>query len=165
MQLLLGGHTKETDEWVEEWFEVDGFTETELEELLENFYDDNEVDEVNIEDSEGFFQYSENLVSSRIVDLEELAEVIEKIEVHGEAFTVFAENNSREEWKNFEEAFRGEFDSITDFAQEFISECYELAESLHPYFDFEGFGEDLVSDGCYSSVESETGTVFIFTDY
>ena len=51
-----------------------------------------------------------------------------------------------------EEAYQGEFDNMTRFAEHLVDECDmlgEMPENLRNYFDYELFGRDLVLGGDY----------------
>ena len=55
-----------------------------------------------------------------------------------------------------------DFASEEDFATEQFDSCHEVPERLQPYIDYEIYQKELFMGGCYSSRDSETGTVFIF---
>ena len=167
MEILLAAYDESLEIVTSEWYTVDGCTENDLKAIFELFKSENNLyveEEVLIEDSLGFYQYSSNLKANMSVDLEELALVIKNIGKYGEAWTHFAKETHKDNWIYFENAFQAEFDSIEAFAENLLEE--DLPNYLWGYFDFSEFGNSLISNGEYYTVNSEESTIFVFShDY
>ena len=89
-----------------------------------------------------------------------LAEVLEYNEENYfypvEALTAFYENLDSGEYepdevlRDFEDSYAGVYDSLEDYAYEFLESCGDLdcvEESLRRYFDYQSYGRDLVLGG------------------
>jgi len=65
---------------------------------------------------------------------------------------------------DFDEAFIGEYDSIEDWAQEYIESTGELKGSdlLARYFDYEAFAHDCETGGDVWTADVLGGGVFVF---
>jgi antirestriction protein len=78
--------------------------------------------------------------------LDRVAGLAELIEEHGEAFIAYAENIGDDATGDgFQEAYQGEFDSLADWAEEFMESTGGLEaipENLRYYFDYEAYGRD-----------------------
>ena len=48
--------------------------------------------------------------------------------------------------KDFEEAYQGTFESMTDFAEDLLTSIYSIDSGILPYIDFESAGEDISAD-------------------
>lgn len=65
--------------------------------------------------------------------------------------------------ENFRDAFRGEYPSMADYAEELTRECYgEIPEHLDHFIDWEAMGRDMEMND-YFSVDTDGG-VFVFTN-
>lgn len=77
---------------------------------------------------------------------ERVAELAELIEEHGEAFIAYAENiGDGADAEGFQEAYQGEFDTLADWAEQFLEDTgglSEMPEHLRNYFDFDAYGRD-----------------------
>ena len=65
-----------------------------------------------------------------------------------------------------EEAYCGEYDSLTDYAEQYIDDCYAdslkgLPEFIRYHIDYEGIARDMELGGDVFSLESE-GKVHVF---
>jgi antirestriction protein len=65
-----------------------------------------------------------------------------------------------------EEGYRGEFDSLTDYAEELIEDCYSdvlknLPDFIRYHIDFEGIARDMELNGDVLMFECE-GKVHVF---
>jgi antirestriction protein len=65
-----------------------------------------------------------------------------------------------------EEAYCGKYDSLTDYAEQFIDDCYsdslkDLPEFIRYRIDYEGIGRDMELGGDVFTLESE-GKVHVF---
>lgn len=63
--------------------------------------------------------------------------------------------------QDIQDKFRGKFDNMTVYAEQFIDDCYDVSKmgSLANYIDYEKFGRDLAYD---LDVIEHNGYVFIF---
>ena len=93
-----------------------------------------------------------------------VAELGSMIEEHGPAFAVWADyqgvGEANEE--NFEDAYHGEWDSETAYAEDSFNSCEEVPDHLADYIDYEKYANDLFMSDCFS-VESGNGTVYVFS--
>jgi hypothetical protein len=164
MEIFLTAYDNSSYNIASEWYTVDTCTEEDLTAIFSLFRSENNLNEnylVSIESSIGFYAYSDNLLPNKIVDLEELALVIKNIGNYGEAWTHFAEKTHKDNWIYFERAFYGEFDSVGAFVENWLEE--DLPNYLWGYFDFSKFGNSLISNGEYYTVNSEESTIFVFS--
>lgn len=109
------------------------------------------ADEWAIHDYElGGIKISEN------ESIEKIVEIVELLSEHGEAFADYVEyvgldNATSEE---FQDAYRGQYDSEEAFAEELLDETGELdaiPENLRYYFDYEKYARDLFIDNFWMS--------------
>lgn len=142
---------------VGDWFDVDSDLPDNIAKLLER----TGGEEWAIHDHEGFCGYDvgEN------PDLDELVHIAEMLEEHGPAIAAYFEHVGGD-WdvSNFEDHYHGEWDSEVAYAEDLFDECYlrDVPESVRGYIDYEKWARDLfLSD--YFSVESDCGTVYIFS--
>ncbi|KQR82857.1 hypothetical protein ASF98_02320 [Arthrobacter sp. Leaf337] len=121
-----------------------------------------------IHDYEGFG----NKRLSEYERIEDVAALAEGIEQHGEAFTAWVDYTGLdpEDWHHFDDAYLGEFDSLTAYAEQMIDDLgwrdeveKYLPESLQPYvkIDAEAMAEDMRLNGEIYSVESDSG-IYVF---
>ncbi len=125
------------------------------------------AEEWAIHDYEGFgnFQVPEYEA------LEWVSAVATGIAEHGGAFAAFAAfvNDEPEGLKQFEEAYRGHWDSLTDYAESLLDDLgatevlEQVPEWLQPYVELDsaGFARDLELGGDIRAVEGDGG-VWIF---
>lgn len=124
-----------------------------------------------IHDYEGFG----NKRLSEYERIEDVAALAEGIEQHGEAFAAWVDYSGLEpeDWHHFEEAYLGEFDSLTSYAEQIIDDLgwrdeieKILPESLQPYvtIDAEQMAEDMRLNGEIYSVESDSG-IYVFNSH
>ena len=85
--------------------------------------------------------------------LDDLWSLHEAIEEHGDAYLDYCQyvGIRYATPEGFEEAYQGEYNSMTDFAEELFDELYlhEIPEHLHYYIDYEKFARDLECSGDY----------------
>jgi antirestriction protein len=108
---------------------------------------------------------------SEFADIQSVAEVASLIEEHGEVFAELLGHlgglSSLEEAKRYmEEGYRGAFDRVEDFVQEFIEDCYgdvlsKLPEFLRYHIDYEGITHDMECGGDIFTVNCG-GQVHVF---
>jgi antirestriction protein len=67
-----------------------------------------------------------------------------------------------------EEAYLGEFDSLEDYAREYIESTgmlHDVPETIANYFDYESFGRDLQLGGDVWTAESPDNRLFVFNNH
>ena len=60
------------------------------------------------------------------------------------------EDNLEEELKNCEEAFLGNYNSVEDYAYQFVEDCGlldNMPDNLKAYFDYKAYARDMVLSG------------------
>lgn len=119
-----------------------------------------DAEEFAIHDFEGF----ESFNIREYQDIDEVAQLAQAIAKHGAAFAAYAGSVGVEEAiEHFEEAFQGEFDSMSDFAYDLMDstgQLEEIPQHLRNYFDYEAFGRDLELGGDYSHIDG-----FVFNNH
>jgi len=128
-----------------------------------------DAEEWAIHDYEGFGP----LRLDEFESLEVVAKVAAGIAKHGEVFAVWANYVGLDSdlLDGFEDAYTGEYDSGADFAEEMLAELGllepligQLPEDLRSYvqIDYQGYFDDLVSNGQIAAVASRGGGVYVF---
>ena len=117
------------------------------------------AEEWAIHDYEGFC----GLRLSEYEDITKVAEMAALLEEHGEAWGRFAEYEGIEyaTQERFEEAYRGQWDSEEDFAEDLAQETMEIPKHLECYIDYERLARDLFINDYYSA-EGEGRKVYVF---
>jgi len=116
-----------------------------------------DAEEWAFHDSEYWGDYS----VSEHDDIDELTEIGRCIEEHGEAFAAYVENIGGDaDEAGFEEAYCGEWDSETDYAENYMDDCYDVPDYLASYIDYDAITRDLFC-GDYYSVDGGAG-VYVF---
>lgn len=116
-----------------------------------------------IHDSEGFYGISID-ESMSLADVSALAQALEE---HGEPFALYL-YNFNVDYANpavFEDAYAGAWDSLEDFAANYLDETGVLdtvPETLRGYFDYKAFARDMVIGGDVWSERGSDGTVHVF---
>jgi len=99
-------------------------------------------------------------------DLDELCELVEAIEEHGEAFLAWHNEDPRyNNASDFKEKYLGEFDSLADHVQEYWEGNGFKAEPWpHPsnYIDWESMANDWERGGDVTTIRNKNGKVWIF---
>jgi antirestriction protein len=126
------------------------------------------AEEWAIHDYEGFGQAQ----LSEYESLERVGLIACGIAEHGEAFAAWAAicGNDEEALERFEDVYFGNWPSLADYAQDFLSDLgldtltEGLPEWIQPYLklDVEGFARDLELGGDVTSVEAPDGSVWVF---
>jgi antirestriction protein len=102
-----------------------------------------EAEEWAVHDLEGLGDITEH-------DIEELCELAEGADQYGEAYLLFVENYGNSLISEFQDSYRGEFNSEVDYAYELI-ESTGMLDGVDPsiarYFDYESFARDMFMDG------------------
>jgi antirestriction protein len=107
-------------------------------------------------------------------DLTTVSRVARGIIAHGPAFAAWVEltGTEPEMLDEFETAYLGRWDTITDYAQrraadsgylELLGQAVPAHLKPYVYFDFEAFGWDLISSGEVLSAEAPEGGVWLFS--
>lgn len=96
---------------------------------------------------------------------DDVALIAEAIEEHGEPWIAYA--GYQGEWKeaidNFEEAYRGEWSSVGDYAADFSEQCGDkVPQHLQNYIDYDAMGRDWELSGDIFTVDAGGGNVYIF---
>jgi antirestriction protein len=125
------------------------------------------AEEWAIHDHEGFG----SLRLGEYETIDNVAEVANLIEEHGPVFAElvghFGGTSDVDEAKRYmEDGYRGEFDRVDCFVEEFVEDCYgdvlkQLPDFLRYHIDFEGIARDMEMGGDIFTVESE-GKVHVF---
>jgi antirestriction protein len=102
--------------------------------------------------------------------LETVVTVAEMLEKHGDAFIAYCDNQGDYNVSEdaFEEAYRGRWDSVQAFAEDYIEQTGTLdkvPETLKNYFDYEAFARDLELGGDIWTAEASEGGVHVFDNH
>ncbi len=78
----------------------------------------------------------------------EVLEVYNKLTVRDQPAYIIWLNNDPSVWSEeaFYESYRGEWESMLDFAMHMMHECHTIPEFLERYIDYEKFADDLSYD-------------------
>ena len=97
--------------------------------------------------------YRESMGEKVFENIKEYCELCDDYSV--EAVEDFLEWSSSEDLERMHDAYVGVYDSEEDFAEEIVSDCYDLDNmmgSIACYFDYEAFARDLfINDYCFGS--------------
>jgi antirestriction protein len=96
--------------------------------------------------------------------IDRVAEIAALLVEHGDAFAAWYSYDPYAEASDFQDAYRGEYDSEEAYAEELVDDTGMLAEvpeNLRYYFDYERFARDLFMSGM-RSVRSGHGTIYVF---
>jgi antirestriction protein len=124
----------------------------------------NPAEEYAIHDYEGFGDY-------RLSEYEDIATIIklkEGVEEHGAAFLAWAAHSSDDvDADDFAEHFRGEWDSLAAYVEDYWEQCGEWKESeswWHPsrYVDWDRLAHDWEVSGDVFTIDNPEGGVFVF---
>lgn len=101
------------------------------------------------------------------INLEELGELGELIEQHGDVFAKLVYHFGDTEFARtaIEEEYAGQYDTLEGFAEEYMGDSGQLADipdNLHCYFDFEKFGRDLEIGGDIFTIDDDNGMIHVF---
>ena len=94
---------------------------------------------------------------SEYEDLDKVIEISIALKDLGEAFAIYYNLENHSDIlsckKAFEEAYCGEYDSFSQYAETLFDECYlsEVPEYLRRYIDYNAFANDLECDGHYEA--------------
>lgn len=121
-----------------------------------------DAEEWSIHDTDGFPNLGEN------PSLETVAAIGCAIAEHGDAFIAWCGNSSynTENPELFAEHYQGEYESLEDYAREYVEESgmlQDVPENVKCYFDYEMFARDLGFD--FDVLDAPGGNVYIFTNH
>jgi antirestriction protein len=138
------------------------------------------AEEWAIHDYEGFGE----LRLSEYEDIERVSKVALAIEEHGDAMAAWLSLSDDNEPDEFEEHYRGQWDTEEEFTQQQIMEIgwsnvpayvylkpyaapedhVNVFDELSSYIDWESVTRDFVQHGNYTSVDDKSGGYFMFED-
>lgn len=101
---------------------------------------------------------------SEYESIERVAEIAALLIEHGEAFGAWYSYDPSADLSDFQDAYRGEYDSEEAYAEELADDTGmldSLPENLRYYFDYERFARDLFMSDMHS-VRSGHGTIYVF---
>ena len=111
------------------------------------------------------YEFFGNLQLSEHEGIDQVAEAAFQIVEHGPVFAsllnyVGGTSCIGEALRYMEEAYCGEYDSLTDYAEQFIDDCYsdslkDLPEFIRYHIDYEGIGRDMEICGDVFTLECE----------
>lgn len=112
-----------------------------------------------------------DLELSEYAGIDQVAQAAHLIAEHGPVFAallayVGGASNIDEALRYMEQGYCGEYDSLTDYAEQFIDDCYAdsikgLPEFIRYRIDYEGIGRDMEISGDVFTLECE-GKVHVF---
>lgn len=148
------------------WIEIDEHTEVEdiwqaiREMLAEKGHEEWAVHDYN------------NLPSSELGEwpcLEQVIEVARAVRERGYALVAgYLAWAGLDELSDLDDRFLGIYESVEDYAYEFVNDCYDLEKALGNlavYFDYAAFARDLDLNGDINAVELSYEEVAIFRSY
>ena len=117
------------------------------------------------------YEYFGDLELSEYAGIDQVAEAAYQITEHGPVFAcllayVGGTSNIEEALRYMEEAYCGEYDSLTDYAEQFLDDCYadslkNLPEFIRYHIDYEGIAHDMELGGDVFTLECE-GKIHVF---
>lgn len=117
------------------------------------------------------YEYFGDLQLSEFEGIDQVAEAAFQIAEHGPIFAsllsyVGGTSCLDEALRYMEEAYCGEYNSLTDYAEQFIDDCYAdslkgLPEFIRYHIDYEGIGRDMELGGDVFTLDCE-GMVHVF---
>lgn len=117
------------------------------------------------------YEYFGDLQLSEYAGIDQVAEAAYQISEHGSVFAsllayVGGTSCVEEALRYMEEGYCGEYDSLTDYVEQFIDDCYAdslkgLPEFIRCHIDYEAIGRDFEICGDVFTLECE-GKVHIF---
>ena len=121
------------------------------------------AEEWAIHDHEGFYGMS----VSEHASFEDLCELAEQLEKHGEAWAAYVDNIGTQHAtvEGFEEAYQGLHESLEAYAEQYLEDAgymAELPEWARPYLDVEAYARDLALNGDLWTHETSEGVHVFF---
>ncbi len=154
------------------WIDADQSAETIREQIAQMLAESKEpvAEEWAIHDHENFG----DLRLDEFDDIDRVAEVAHLMTEYGSVFAslvaYLGDTSSVNEARRYmEEGYQGEFDSLTDYAQELVEECYsdvlkELPDFIRYHIDYDGIARDMELSGDVFTLECE-GKVHVFNTH
>lgn len=93
-------------------------------------------------------------------DVKELPDGID--ESMRDAWQAWLANGMDEDADQFVDAYAGEWNSLADYAEEFVSDCYDVPEWCEYYIDYAAMGRDWDLAGDIWTAESDTFSIYVF---
>lgn len=123
------------------------------------------AEEYAIHDHEGFGGYK----VGEYEGIDTLAELGAAIEEHGDIIAKYAEHVGGDvsiAISNFPDAYRGEFQSLAEYAGSIVDDCYndvisKLPDFIRHHLDYEGMGNDMKLSGDIFTIE-DCGSIHVF---
>jgi antirestriction protein len=137
------------------WLDITELTVSDIKDNIQSFLH-KRTEQTNELHEEFFITDYENITGfGEYPNLEDLAEHIELLNEHGEAWSEYVNyiGAGYATVENFNDIFNGSWDSELDFAEQLFDECYlhELPEHLQYYIDYDSFRRDIFSGDFYYS--------------
>jgi len=145
--------------WIDADQDPDDIT-YDINEMLTNSTED-DAEEYAIHDYDDFC----NITINEYESLKTVSDLANAIIKYGEAFGAYVSYKGTHGIdsliNDFEESFRGKYDSEKDYAKQSIAELYEIPEFLENYIDYKAWARDLFMTD-YFSREANQG-VYVFS--
>jgi antirestriction protein len=144
---------------------LQGTVEDRRDEMLDELNDDLEDSDLDEWEEDGFEVVDHDTDFAdpgEFSDLDDYGEYAELVEEFGEAFHLRYEDVGEITKGDFEDAYRGCWESFEDYAQQYVDDCMDLDETALRYFDYEKFARDLSMDYC--EYDGDEGT-HVFSNY
>lgn len=138
---------------------------TEIKEMLAESQEGG-AEEYAIHDFEGFGSYE----LREFTDIETVSQIAEAIRKHGEIITDILNHlggDIDDAIKCLEEQYQGEYNSLEDWASEFLEDCgflNEIPENLRYYFDFEKYARDAELNGDIFTIKRDRKVHVFFNE-
>lgn len=149
------------------WIELDG---TDIEESIAEMLKESEIEDAEewaIHDSENCGKLSEYTGISELDEISEAFIHCESNSINWEHFLKYCDheglNVDYSSTKNFKDSFQGEWDSVEDYARDFLESCGwldDIPEELQCYFDYAAYARDLEINSVYTIENSVSVLVF-----
>ncbi len=145
--------------WIDATQGADGIRE-EIQEMLAQTPLKNEIaEEYAIHDQNGFGK----LELHEYISIERVAEYAEFIEEHGKLGSMLlVEFDIEEATAMMSDRYLGEYESVEEYAEQLLDDCYEIPKYLEGYIDYQKFARDLELSGDIESYELSYREVHIF---
>jgi antirestriction protein len=130
------------------WLDLEDYSDyDDFMEACAELHEDEDDPEFMFQDHEGFpkWLYSESSLDPAVYEFVELSEDDQKI-VDAYVENVGYNHDLIYLIEQAQEAYRGEFDSDEDFAEDLITECDQIPDHLSGYIDWTKYARDLMMD-------------------
>lgn len=154
-----------TGEWIVLY---DGITIDEVYERIQDILKSG-VDKDSFHEEWAIHDYDNLPSMDEYPNLEEVLELAKAVHEYGYDVTkAFVNYYGADIINELGERFLGIYNSLEDYAYEFVTDCYNLEKlmgNLSYYFDYEKFARDLDYSGDIVHVEIDSGKVVVFSNY